>query len=274
MYVVSCRKDFTSNLVMAKKLQYRNYSNPRSANTFQDIDLDLILAGAKDKHVLVLVHGFNNPIENVLSSYWELVKGLQDEGMTGAGQYGLIVGFTWPGRLFGVGYFGAVITARQSAPFLRDFIASLQGVAHSVDVQTHSLGARVALKALSDPNKAFVDNLMLTAAAVDNNLLEPNQEFFRSTNSVNRLFSYHSKRDPVLGGAFWIGDILDGIHPALGLKGPRSKTVTLQKTPNVYVVDCTARIDAHGGYRKCSQYYDHWKLVLAGGPMNRYDELS
>ena len=60
----------------------------------------------------------------------------------------------------------------------------------------------------------------------------------------------------------------------LGLKGPRSKPITLQKTPNVYVVDCSARIDSHGGYRNCSQYYDHWKLVLAGGPMDRYDELS
>ena len=115
---------------------------------------------------------------------------------------------------------------------------------------------------------------MLAAAAVDNHLLEPDQAFFRSTNAVNRCFSYHSKNDPVLGVAYWVGDITDGIHPALGLKGPRSKPITLQKTPNVYVVDCSVRITSHGGYRNCSQYYDHWKRVLAGGPMDRYDELS
>ena len=274
MYMVSCRKDFDSSLLFSGANQYRNYTNPNSPTTFQDITEDQILAKAADKHVLVLVHGFNNPIENVLSSYWQVAKGLSDEGLTGTGQYGLIVGFTWPGQRFGIGYFGAVGTANKSGPRLRDFIADLQGVAHSVDVQTHSLGARVALKALVDPKKAFVDNLLMTAAAVDNNLLEPDEAFFKAASAVNRCFTYDSTNDPVLGGAFWIGDILDGIHPALGLKGPRNKNITLQNTPNVYVVDCSARIDSHGGYRSCTQYYDHWKDVLAGGPMERYDELS
>jgi esterase/lipase superfamily enzyme len=274
MYMVSCRKGFTDNLVLSKQNQYRNYSNPGDPGKFQKITQDVILKAAQDKHVLVLVHGYNNPMENVLSSYWDLVKGLQDEQMTGVGQYGLIIGFTWPGMLSGVTYLIALATAKKSAPFLRDFIATLQGVAHSVDVQTHSLGARVALKALADPKKAFVDNLMLTAAAVDNNLLEPDKEFFRSTNSVNRCFSYHSTHDPVLAVPYLIGDLPDGINPALGFTGPRNKNITLKATPNVYVVDCSARIDSHGGYRSCSQYYDHWKLVLAGGPMNRYDELS
>lgn len=274
MYMVSCRKDFSSNLSFADANQYRNYSNPANPNTFNDIDLQTILDAAKGKHVLVMVHGFNNPIENVLPAYWDLVKGLNDEGLMGPGQYGLIVGFTWPGNKFGIGYFGAVPKANKSGGYLRDFIADLQGAALSVDVQTHSLGARVALKALSDPKKAFVDNLMLTASAVDNNKLEPDKDFFKSLIAVNRCFSYHSTKDPVLGGAFWIGDILDGIHPALGLKGPRSKPITLAQTPNLYVVDCSARINTHGGYRMSKQYYDHWKLVLAGGPMNRYDELG
>jgi esterase/lipase superfamily enzyme len=274
MYMVSCRKGFDSNLLFSAENQYRNYTNPSSPTTFQDVTESQILEQAKDTHVLVLVHGFNNPIENVLKSYWELTKGLADEGLTGVGQYGLIVGFTWPGARFGIGYFGALGTANKSGPRLRDFIADLQGVAHSVDLQTHSLGARVALKALVDPKKAFVDNLMLTAAAIDNHLLEPDQAFFKATSAVNRCFTYHSTHDPVLGGGFWIGDILDGIHAALGLKGSRNKTITLQKTPNVYVVDCSARITTHGGYRNCSQYYDHWKDVLAGGPMERYDELS
>lgn len=271
--MISCRKDFNSNLFFAEENQYRNYTNPSSPDTFQNIKLDQILEAASHKHVLIMVHGFNNPMENVLKSYWELLKGLGDEGLTGPGQYGLILGFTWPGSRFGAGYFGAVPKANRSASYLVDLISNLQGVAHSVDVQTHSLGARVALKALANPKKAFVDNLMLAAAATDNHLLEPEKLFAPALNSVNRCFSYHSSRDPVLGGAFWIGDILDGIHAALGWKGPRSKPLTL-KAPNLYIVDCSVRIDSHGGYRACSQYYDHWRAVLAGGPMNRYDELG
>ena len=223
MYMVSCRKSFTDNILLSKQNQYRNYSNPGNPDKFDKISLDLIRKGAQDKHVLVLVHGFNNPMENVLSAYWELVNGLQDVGMTGPGQYGLIVGFTWPGQLSPVGYLPAVLSAMKSAPFLRDFIATLQGTAHTVDVQTHSLGARVALKALTDPKKAFVDNLMLAAAAVDNHLLEPDQAFFKSTNAVNRLFSYHSTNDPVLATGYWIGDISDGPSGAGAYRSERQE---------------------------------------------------
>ena len=236
--------------------------------------LETILQAARNKHVCVLVHGFNNPIENVARSYWDLVAGLDRPGLNGVGGYGLVVGFTWPGSRTAAGYFGAVPKAMRSAAPLRELLRALAGVSFSVDVQTHSLGARVALQALADPSQVFVDNLMLTAAAVDNDLLEPGKRFFDSVSGCNRCFVYLSKKDPVLKGGFWIGDVLDGIHPALGLKGPRSKAVTLEKTPNVYVVDCTARVNTHGGYRKASQYYEHWEAVLSGAPMSRYDELS
>ena len=274
MYVVSCRRNFESNVLVSKENQFRNYTNPGTHTEFQDIALEAILAAARNKHVCILVHGFNNPIENVTKAYWEVVGGLDQPGLNGPTGYGLIVGFTWPGSRTPFGYFGAVSKATRSAPFLRDLINALRTVAMSVDVQTHSLGARVALKALADPKKVFVDSLLLTAPSIDNNILEPGETFFDSVSSCNRCFVYHSKKDPVLKGGFWIGDILDGIHGALGLKGPRNKTITLDKTPNVYVVDCTARVSSHGGYRKTAHYYEHWKEVLSGAPMSRYDELS
>lgn len=274
MYVVSCRKGFESNVFFAKTNLYRNYTNPASHTDFQDIELQQILDAAKNKHVCVLVHGFNNPIENVAKSYWELVKGLDQPGLNGPTGYGLIVGFTWPGSRTPAGYFGAVPKANRSGPKLRELINSLRTVALTVDVQTHSLGARVALQALRDPSQTFVDNLMLTAPAVDNNILEPKETFFDSCSSCNRLFVYFSKKDPVLKGGFWIGDVLDGIHAALGLRGPRRKDVTLDKTPSVYVVDCSARVNTHGGYRNTPEYYTHWKELMSGAPMSRYDELS
>jgi len=274
MYVVSCRKNFTSNVSTAKANQVRNYTNPGSHKEFQELSMDALLQAAANKHICLLVHGFNNPIENVTKSYWDLVSGLAAPGLSGPAGYGLVIGFTWPGSRTPLGYFGAVSKANRSAPFLRELINALRTVAMTVDVQTHSLGARVALRAMEDPTKVFVDNLITTAAAVDNNILEPGETFFDAVTACNRCFVYHSKNDPVLKGGFWIGDILDGAHAALGLKGPRSKAVTLDKSPSVYVVDCSARVTTHGGYRHASQYYDHWKQILAGGPMNRYDELS
>jgi len=274
MIVVSCRKGFDSNAIAAKENQYRNYTNPNNPASFKDLTLTDVLTAATNKHVVILVHGFNNPIENVLRAYWELVQNMKDNEVTGPTGYGLVIGFAWPGFQSSLGFFPSRLTAKKSAPFLIDLINRVRAVAHTVDVETHSLGARVALIALANPKKVFVDNLLLTAAAVDNNLLEPDKAFLESLNSCNRCFVYHSGKDPVLKVAYLIGDVADGIKKALGLNGPRNRKITIDKCPNTYVVDCTARVDSHGAYRKVKQFYGHWKQVLSGGAMSRYDELS
>lgn len=274
MYVVSCRKDFTSDRVLGKENLFRNYTNPAKPDVFQDVTLEEILERATNKHVAILVHGFNNEMPEVMAAYWKLVTRMSDSGVSGPEGYGLVLGFTWPGFATKAGFFPALSTARRAGPFLGSLINIVRGVAHTVDVQTHSLGARVALTALKDPRKIFIDNLLLSAPAVDNHVLEPEESFHSSLSSCNRCLVYHSKRDNVLKFAFPLGDVTDGIHTALGLKGPRSKSVTLQKCPNVYVVDCSLRVGGHSDYKETSQYFDHWKQVLSGGPLSRYDELS
>lgn len=274
MIIASCRRSFTSNGFHSAENRYRNYTNPTTAEAFTDMTLAQVLEAATNKHICVLVHGFNNPMGNVMKAYWELAKGMRDSGVAGSKGYGLVIGFAWPGLQTAIGFFPALITAKKSAPFLTDFINALRGVAHSVDLQTHSLGARVALTALANPKKVFVDNLLLTAAAVDNHMLEPDKGFHRALDSCNRCFVYHSGKDPVLKLGYLIGDVSDGIHKALGLNGPRNRKITLDECPNTYVVDCTQRVDSHGGYRKAGQYYEHWTNVLSGTAMSRYDELS
>ncbi len=276
MYVVSCRKGFDSDQVVGAENRYRNYTNPNDSNAFTDLTLTDLLEKAKDKHVAILIHGFKNEMSNVMDAYWQIVQRMVDTGVTGPDGYGLVIGFTWPGFATSPGFFPAQITSRKAGKFLKELITSLRGApALSIDVQTHSLGARVALTALKDPSQIYVDNLIMSAPAVDNHLLEPKEDFFPATSSCGKCLVYHSKHDSVLGLPYWVGDISDGIHKALGRGGPRSKPITLSKTPNVYVVDCTTRVKKdHSGYRKTVQYFKHWKTVLAGGPLSRYDELT
>jgi hypothetical protein len=132
----------------------------------------------------------------------------------------------------------------------------------------------VALTALANPKKVFVDNLLLTAPAVDDNLLEPDEAFHATLQSCNRCLVYHSRADDVLIGAYPLADLADGVRPALGLKGPRLKGITMSKCPNLYVIDCSSRVKSHGAYREVRQFHEHWKKVLSGGPLSRYDELS
>lgn len=273
MYIVSCRKGFDSDQVIGKENQYRNYANPADASVFQDMNKTQILEQAANKHVAILVHGFNNKTPEVMGGYWRVVTQMKDTGVTGPAGYGLVLGFSWPGFSTAAGFFTAVINARRAAPFLGDLVNSVRAVAHSVDVQTHSLGARVALEALKNPKKTFIDNLLLSAPAVDNHMLEPDESFNASLSSCNRCLVYHSQNDPVLKNAFPLGDITDGIHKALGFKGPRNKAITL-KSPNLYVVDCSQRVHGHSEYKDTKQYFQHWNQVLSGGPISRYDELS
>jgi esterase/lipase superfamily enzyme len=274
MYVVSCRRGFDSDRSLAAENAYRNYTNPANASAFQELTKTKLLEKAANKHVCILVHGFNNDVPEVMNAYWKIVTQMDETGVVGPQGYGLVIGFTWPGFATRLGYFTALPSARRAAPFLADLINAVRGVAHTVDVQTHSLGARVALTALKNPKKIFVDNLLLSAPAVDHHLLEPDQDFFASTQSCNRVFVYHSRNDGVLAKAFYIGDITDGIHAALGLRGPRSKPITLGQTPNVYVVDCAQRVNGHSAYKDAKQYFAHWRQVLSGTAMSRYDELS
>jgi len=274
MYVVSCRKNFDSDLVTGETNSFRNFTNPLDSSKFDPLKTADLLDVCRNQHVAILVHGYNNVISEVMGSYWRIVSEMQQQGLSGSGgTYRVVIGFTWPGTSKRAGYFAALATARKAGPFLGELINTVRGVAHSVDVQTHSLGARVALTALKDPKKIFVDNLLLSAPAVDNHVLEPGQTFHPVLDSCNRALVYHSKHDPVLKNFYTLGDITDGIHLALGLKGPRSKTVTL-KSSNLYSVDCSQRVTSHGGYKEAPQYFAHWKQVLAGGPISRYDELS
>ncbi len=275
MYVVSCRKGFTPTQFLASENRYRNYKNPTNPDAFDDLNLTDILDVVTGKHVCVLVHGFNTDVDQAMSAYWEIVDRMRQTGVAGPEGYGVVIGFLWPGFATPAGYAPAVLSANRSGDRLLDLVNHLRGVAHSVDVQTHSLGARVALMAMKNPKKVFVDNLILSAPAVDNHLLEPDEKFFPAMDSCNRCMVYHSSKDSVLTAAFPLTDLSDGIHGALGRKGPRSKPVTLAKNPNVYVVDCTARVQKdHSGYRKTNKYFEHWKTILSGGPLSRYDELS
>jgi esterase/lipase superfamily enzyme len=273
MYVVSCRRDFDSNQWFAAENAVRNYTNPANPTEFQPATFPELFALAEARHVCVLVHGFRNPLEHVVAAYWTILQGASQAGFASPDGYGLILGFAWPGFETRLGYFPAVPHANRAAGYLRALVRQLATHAHSVDVQTHSLGARVALQMLAAGEDAYVDQLMLTAAAVDANCLEPGREFAAALASCGRCWVYHSVNDDVLTLGYRVADLFTGFDRALGYRGPRSRKVTLEQCPNVNVVDCSARVPGHGGYREAPQYFTHWSEVFRGVQLPRYDEI-
>lgn len=269
MILASCRKHFDSNQLF-DDVQYRRYPNLSDTGTFTELSEGEVANAVGDQHVLVFVHGYRNPLKNVAASYRKLETELTNRGLIGDSNYDLAVGFLWPGFETEVGFFAAVPWANKSAAFFRSFLKILNSNAHTVDVQTHSLGARVALQAVAFEHEAFIDNLMLTAPAVDNESLEPKKEFNNSLLSCRRCLVYHSSKDPVLKVAYRIG----ALDKALGFKGPEHPKVIEKECPDVFVVDCSAVVSSHGGYRQSPEVYGHWGRVLGEELLPRFETLK
>lgn len=273
MIYVSCRRDFTSDHRFSEQNVVREYHGT-IAGSFEELTSDELAARAEGQHVVILVHGYRNPIKTVDTAYRQVAKMLVERGLlTGPDrglqeQYGLAIGFAWPGfRTRVLGFVAARPSASRAGGYLRDLLDVLRRTARTIDVQTHSLGARVALQALSTQDTLWVDNLMMTAPAVDNECLEPNQEFHEALDSCARLFVYHSRNDDVLKAYSVIA-----ADRALGAKGPQHKQVILDECPNVYVVD-RAVVKRHSDYRREERYFDHWEHVLNHEPLERYGSL-
>jgi len=269
MILASCRRHFDSNHFF-EELQVRLYPDLSDTTHFTPMSQGELAAGVRDRHVLVLVHGYRNPIAAVADAYQHVEQELIARGLIGPGNYDLALGFLWPGFETRVGFFLAIPSANRSAAAFRALLKILNSSAHTVDVQTHSLGARVALQSMAFEREVFVDNLMLTAPAVDNECLEPKKEFNNALQSCRRSLVYHSTKDSVLKLGYRIG----ALDKALGYRGPEHPKVILTKCPEVFVVDCSAVVAAHGAYRKSAEMYEQWARVLAEKPLKRFEKLT
>ncbi|NBO64633.1 MAG: alpha/beta hydrolase [Acidobacteria bacterium] len=273
MILISCRKDFNNSRAFAKQNEIRNYQLLPALTKFETLTEKNLLSKVKDKRVLILIHGFRTTMSSVGKSYQRVMRGLIDNDLMGEGGYDLVLGFTWPGFETVLGFFPAQPFASRAGAYLRLLLEVLAPMARTIDIQTHSLGARVALQALSAGSDTLVGNLMLTAAAVDNEILQPRQEYHESLRNCQRCVVYHSNRDDVLKFAFRIGDALE-FDQALGFNGPQNRDIVELECPNVFVVDCKKVVESHGDYRTAAAVYEHWGRVLSGSDLVRFEELN
>lgn len=251
MILASCRKNFDSDKFLTADLQIRDYHTPDNPGDFSELDATGLQAQARNRHVCILVHGYSNTLPDVLKAYVQLQTRMKEAQIVGPDGYGLVLGFTWPGW-WGPEFPIARHSANYAARYLLQLLNTLRPVVLSLDIQTHSLGARVALGALKRPDRVFIDSLLLTAPAVDNTSFAPGREFRSSLGACKHCFVYHSGRDSVLRRFFPVGDGVNSICPALGLNGPRRPVTALKQNPNLYVVDCTACVAEHSAYRQAA----------------------
>jgi hypothetical protein len=168
-----------------------------------------------------------------------------------------LVGVLWPGdAVFGfLSYPTEEADADRTADALaneleqRDFAVPPSFVAHS-------LGCRVVLRALDAlvrrrPNRESIDQLVLFAGAVDNDVLGRRDRYAAAAAAANRVVNVASTTDKVLRYAFPVGDWLAGVfsggytRTALGRDGPAANPMPPKQVARFQVGH--HRVD-HGDY--------------------------
>lgn len=226
------------------------------------------------RHVTFFVHGYNNGWQDAASRYEKLCADLY----RGDQSLGLCISFDWPSFGSVLGYLPDRERARESAGDLADVLSQLydwmidRQQATAVDSRNackakvsmiaHSMGNYVMQKAMAvawtRKNQpllvSLINQLVMVAADVDNDLFEPNASDASDGNAVAnltyRITSLYSGRDGVLGASAGLKHF--GAR-RLGRSG-------LAQTPptgkdNVWDVDCSSffppnveDLDIHSAY--------------------------
>ena len=228
-------------------------------------------------HVTFFVHGYNNGWRDAASRYQQLCANLYsgDQGL------GLCISFDWPSCGSVLGYLPDRAHARESADDLADVLRQLydwlldrQAAATrntrnacraKVSMIAHSMGNYVLQKAMASAwtrkNQpllvSLVNQLVMVAADVDNNLFEPNASDGTDGNAVAnltyRITALYSGRDAVLGASAGLKHF--GTR-RLGRSGLAVRPPTA--TDNVWDADCSSFFPPDtGGMEIHSAYFNN-----------------
>ena len=268
MIIISARKDFTNPNKLSPQTdphQFKivNLSQGEILNSrLSKSNFLRRLSKLSDKRILVLVHGYNNNHDKMCRAYYAIEKNVEKYMKN---QYGIVIGYSWPGGESRLKWELAKENADKTAKRLKILIKSIAEVLKpssniQLDVISHSLGARVILemlKQLSKENLGWqpVRNYFCMAAAVDNEVLEPDEKFHASTSQINNIYIFHSKRDRTLRWVYKAGRL----DRALGVYGPEHLD---RLGKNIYVVNCKNRVKRHGAYKKTASVYKYIQTVL------------
>jgi esterase/lipase superfamily enzyme len=262
MLFISYRSDFWKNTGVAEHDAIRDV--PLSGSGAErDVSEEQFKAAIQGQRLLLLIHGYRNKRESVVGGYAMIDRELRRKGLVAdrADAYSQVIGIAWPGGLFRVAYPIAKIRANAIADNVFARLRKVVAAAEAVDVMTHSLGARVALKALQNApiGENCVRHLFLTAPAVDDESIQRGEKFFTATQACRDVYVMYSRHDDVLKTAYRIPIFGDGDR-ALGQTGPEEVE---EVADNVHLTDCSAPVRSHSDYRKRLELYTYIGRVLA-----------
>ena len=204
--------------------------------------------------VLVWIHGYNTTLAEAMTRFEVVEKAYKSsEGKCD------VYGFAWNGNPGASNFKDAVKGSRFTGSgafshFLRDLKAKCPNI--KVHIGTHSLGAGVALEALAHGEDiGNIGNVFLANPAVDNESLEPGEEFEKAPANADSIHLAISKEDDILEFVYPLSEF----NVALGENGPDHP----ENVPaNVITHDFTNDFgDNHGAVYIPSNNSNFWNIA-------------
>lgn len=217
---------------------------PRFMDQFgAEIPDDDVLDMARNKRVCVLIHGYN--VEEPLDSCSRFILALRHA-------YDIFIVVRWPGSQMALAFWLAEMRANKAGNFIKDILIPVERVASHLTIMAHSLGARVALRALERGLNCSL--LVLAGAAVDDESLEPGEEFGIAPVAAKKVLVAYSLQDGVLARAYWFASL----DNALGRVGPQHPG---RLGKNVSCVDLSASVAGHSDYSAARSFVNAWSAL-------------
>lgn len=179
------------------------------------------MSATNPRHVLLLVHGYNNSHDDAEKSYEVFLKNMTEAFGDRTSVAPDTVGkFHWPGdesTLFGstVGYPYDINHARDAADRLATYLLELpiagSGFLRRFTMVGHSMGCRLLLEALgrlvnANPPGIAIVGLMAAASPVE--FVRRNGRLFRTGSLPRQMLKFFSEQDRVLQVGFPLGQWL------------------------------------------------------------------
>lgn len=217
---LDCRDRSVGGAVLPARLVYPPGSD-------RNATLDLL---AVQRHVVILVHGFNVNRESGQQQLSAFANALAADRLVTTSW----LCYTWPGdAAIGPAIYPFVGNDADDAGLeLARFIEWAIPAGTTLSFVSHSLGARVVLEALQAlPRETYpIDQVCTMAAAVDDFGVSDPEAYRSAVERVGRFSVLASERDNTLRWGYPVGDLLqsfffrnDVAGAALGFHGPRPR---------------------------------------------------
>jgi esterase/lipase superfamily enzyme len=242
MFVINCRKDLQSDRYFDTngKVLLADDSNEITPES-SIYNTDSFLNEISGSTVLLLIHGFNNKLQDALMNYRQTARQVNNHLRD---QYDYIIGFTWPAGMNRFDYFKARKNASAAGKHLRIWVELIQSYDCTIDGMGHSMAARVGVRALGKPLDSPLRYIFSFAPAISNKIMHEGETFKNLLSNCTNFYLFYSIHDRTLKYGFRLVEWKN----AVGYSGPADKERIVNKIRRIKIIDCQEVIHDHNDY--------------------------